>query len=139
MSDAGERQEDDRIRCWALGVRVREEATFLLENVRAMAGMVSPSGTSSMAAGILETRRGVLKAQLEGISTLLDRSKGCGVEGNGDIGGVFANLESVVAAKRPTRVIRDAAQEFNDTLHEDAVYEITGRVEGGKSESTSEI
>ena len=131
MSDAGERQEDDRIRCWALGVRIREEATFLLENVRAM--------RDQPRAATRETREGILRTQSEGLVKLFERSKGCGLEWNGDLGGALANLESVVAAKRPTRVIRDAAQEFDDTLHEDAVYEITGRVEGGKSESTSEI
>ena len=66
-------EDGDRLRCWALGARVRESVDWLARNARELA---QPMGT-----GEREARLGVLRIQMSNLSALIGQSEGkCGIE-----------------------------------------------------------
>lgn len=115
-------EDGDRLRCWALGARVRESVDWLARNARELA---QPMGT-----GEREARLGVLRVQMNNLSALIGQSEGkCGIEPV--VRSDFERLRGAIGKEDPSTVNR-YADDFAAMLHGEALeksaYPTGGRV-----------
>lgn len=91
-------EDDDRLRCWAVGVRFQEELSELLDAAdRARDDTPTERGAPPNPPGlqriVAETNREVILGWARKVDDLLRESEKCGVESNGYIGGQFGRIE----------------------------------------------
>ena len=91
-------EDDDRLRCWAVGVRFQEKLEDLLDAAdRARDGMATRGALSvdepDVQRAIDETNREAILGWAREVDDVLRESEKCGVESNGYIGGQFGRIE----------------------------------------------
>jgi hypothetical protein len=128
-SSEPEVESDNRVRCWALGIRMRETADNIKRSSEELVGIRDSPFT--------DVRQGVLETEVKNLVDLFEKSRECGIEWNGDAGGSVANLQHVVEviSRDPSgrnrqagaKTVEAAARDLVETLHEDTVFEIAGR------------
>lgn len=109
---------DDRIRCFAVGVRFRETVTQIRSNAEHL--------THAMGSSERRERVKVLKTQTDNLLELFETARRCGIEWNGDLGGEVSSFQNQsvnyqVDPTEPLDLLR-RVDELAQTLHEDAVY-----------------
>lgn len=112
---------DQRIKCWAYGVRLQESVGFLLRSAQ-MAEEIPAENTEQR--GVYA---GIMVAQVRNIDKLLQDAESCGVGANGFLSGEFVGVRDAVNTSRSAAF--DAVKRFSRELHEAALNEITGNTE----------
>ncbi len=113
MTDA-----DERVQCWALGIRLQENVQFLLRSTQLMADEVEASDSNS------SIYRGIVDAQVRNIDRNLRDAESCDVGVNGYISGQFSEVQDVVKGA-PSRKVFEVVRKFSLELHQAAVNELT--------------
>ena len=112
MSDS-----DDRVRCLALGIRIREQTDFLVASAARLALAKDEPAR--------EVERGIVNAEVENLDELFRQSESCGIEANGYISGEFAGVH-IAAKGGDTKALLQAASDFARELHVVANESVSG-------------
>lgn len=111
----------ERLRCWALGVRVREATDDLIHNARELNHPMSPRER--------ENRTALFRTQLSNLEDELGKSRDCGGEA---LSMVYMDSDRLRKAfAKDSRAVGPVADNLGLTLHTVASERATGEETGG--------